>query len=159
MTPLEIITATLLSEDRGGGAAGMEPIGGVILNRFEWPRVNGKPFWWSDPTGDLVGHCIHKGQFDGWNWGDPSFRLIITGEWPSDAATQAACAAAADIAQRMIATPDKVNRANGATHYFARTELSNPPAFYFSNPKTRTGVRTPCFETAHHLFFKIGPGA
>lgn len=150
MKPREIIASTLWSEDRSGGVAGMEPIGGVLLNRLEWPRVNGRPFWWG---ADLIGLCLCKGQFDGWNWGDPNFRPLLTVD-----EADAAYAAALSIADRMLAD-QPVERANGATHYFAKTMLGHPPDFYFFNPKLRIGARTPCFETAHHLFFKIGPGA
>lgn len=153
MTPREIIAATLWSEDRGGGAAGMEPIGGAILNRHEWPHPAGEPPWWSKPGGDLVGICLCAGQFDGWNWHDPNFRKLHEVD-----ATDPVFAAALEIADRMLAG-GAVNRANGATHYFAKTMLSHPPDFYFFNPKQRVNVRTPCFETAHHLFFKVGPSA
>lgn len=153
MTPREIIAATLWSEDRGGGAVCMEPIGGVILNRFEWPRVHGQPYWWSGSIGDLIDHCLHAGQFDGWCWHDNNFRpMHLVDE------TNPAFAAALEIADRMLSGAS-VNRAAGATHYFAKTMMAKPPDWYFFNPKTRTGVRSVDFETAHHLFFKIGPGA
>lgn len=143
MNAREILAATLWSEDRGGGSEGMEPIAGVILNRVA------RPAWWGD---DVIGVCLHQGQFSGWHWADPNFRPLLTVD-----ETNPSYALALVIADRALAgTP--VNRANGASHYFARAIGGHPPDWYWFNPQIKTGARSPCFETKHHLFFAIGPG-
>ncbi len=140
MKPEEILAATIWGEDRGGGADGMEPIAGVIMNRVD------EPGWWGK---DVVGICLAHGQFDGWNWSDPNFRPMLTVD-----EIDKAYAVALTIAQ-MALRGDPINRANGATHYYAKS-MPKPPSWAYENNLLRTNPRVPCFETHHHLFFKIG---
>lgn len=140
MTPEEILACTLWAEDRSGGVEGMEPIAGVIMNRVE------QPGWWGR---DVVGICLCSGQFDGWNWKDPNFRKCLTID---DTDPQYALAL---MIARTALRGDPLNRAGGATHYYAKT-MYRPPAWAYGDPLLHTKPLTPVFESAHHLFFKIG---
>jgi N-acetylmuramoyl-L-alanine amidase len=132
MTPEEILASTLWSEDRSGGVEGMEPIAGVILNRVD------EPGWWGK---DVVGVCLAPGQFSCWSWHDPNFRKLLTAD-ESDPEY-----ALALVLARTALRGDPINRANGATHYHARSVAVAPK--WVSN-------QMPCFETPHHLFYKLG---
>lgn len=44
------------------------------------------------------------------------------------------------------------DRVNGATHYYA-TWMPKPPAWAFTDPKTRQQPLTPTATVGHHLFF------
>ena len=134
MTPDQILACTLWSEDRGGGAEGMEPIAGVILNRSDHPG------WWGH---DIVGVCLCPGQFDGWNWRDPNFRPLLTVNELSEDFKEAL------VISQAALSGEQINRANGATHYYAKS-MTHKPDWALN--------LTPCFETEHHLFFKIGLG-
>lgn len=139
MTPDDVLARTLWAEDRGGGADGMEAIAGVIMNRVS------EPGWWGH---DAVGVCLAHGQFDGWNWSDPNFRPMLTvDEGDKEFAV-------ALIIAKMALRGDPIERASGATHYYAKS-MHVPPGW-----ASIDGVpRTPCFETKNHRFFKIGLSA
>lgn len=134
MTPEQILASTLYAEDRAGGSEGMEPIAGTILNRADLPG------WWGH---DVVGVCLCAGQFDGWNWHDPNFRKCLTAD---DTDPQYAVAL---MIARTALRGEAINRANGATHYYAKS-MKIPPAWLEDHQ--------PIYETAGHLFFKIGLG-
>lgn len=134
MTPEQILASTLYAEDRSGRYDGMEPIAGSILNRVDTPG------WWGH---DVVGVCLCPGQFDGWYWRDPNFRKCLTAD-----ETDSSYAAALELARHAL-RGDPINRANGATHYYAKS-MKNVPDWSIGHGA--------CFETEHHLFFKIGLG-
>lgn len=139
MTPEQILAATLYAEDRGGGAEGMEPLAGAILNRADTPG------WWGH---DVVGVCLCAGQFDGWNWKDPNFRKMLTVDERDPEY------ALALVIARTALRGDPINRANGADHYYAKS-MATAPAW-----ASIDGVmRDPVMQTQGHLFFKIGLGA
>lgn len=138
MTPEQILASTLDAEDRSGGSEGMLPIAGVILNRAE------QPGWWGH---DVVSVCLCHGQFDGWNWTDPNFHRCITVD-----DTDPAYALALVIARNAL-SGQQIERAGGATHYYAKS-MKDPPGWSYENGQPRV----PCFESAHHYFFKIGLG-
>lgn len=139
MTPDDILARTMWAEDRGGGADGMEAIAGVIMNRAA------DPGWWGK---DVVGVCLCKNQFDGWNWKDPNFRPMLTvDEGDKEFAV-------ALIIAKMALRGDPIERANGASHYYAKS-MHVPPAWASQDGKPRT----PVFESKNHFFFKIGLGA
>lgn len=136
MNGAEIMARTLWSEDRNG--PGMEPIAGTIMNRHEWPMG---PYWWGE---DVVGICLHPGQFSGWSWKDPNFRKLLT---VTD--TDPYFRRALDISYRALSGL-AIDRANGASHYYAKS-MKTPPAWAVGH--------TPCYESDEHIFLKIGPGA
>lgn len=109
----------------------MEPIAGVILNRADSPR------WWGH---DVASVCLCHGQFDGWFWGDPNFLPMLTVD-----DTNPSYALALVIADRAV-RGEPINRANQATHYFAKS-LGTPPQWARGKPQV--------YETAHHLFFNL----
>lgn len=136
MTPEQILASTLYAEDRSGGAEGMEPIAGTILNRAQTPG------WWGR---DVVGVCLCPGQFSGWHWKDPNFRKMLTAD---DVDPNYALSL---VIARKALRGDKINRANGATHYYAKS-MKIAPAW----ASVEGLPRISCFETPEHLFFKIG---
>lgn len=136
MTPEQILASTLYAEDRSGGAEGMEPIAGAILNRA------GQPGWWGR---DIVGVCLCPGQFDGWFWKDQNFRKCLTVD-----ETDPQYALALVIARTAL-RGDPINRADGADHYYAKS-MKIPPAWASKDGKPRPVI----FETPHHFFFQIG---
>lgn len=143
MTPEQILACTLWSEDRSGNVGGMEPIAGTILNRVALPG------WWGHSVPTV---CLCPGQFNGWFWRDPNFQPMLMAD-----ESNPSYALAISIATRAVAG-DPIERANGATHYFARSMMDRPPPWYYLNSALRTNARATCFETVHHLFFKIGLG-
>ncbi len=140
MTPEEILAATIWAEDRSGGADGMEPIAGTILNRADLPG------WWGK---DVVGVCLCAGQFDGWNWHDPNFRKMLTAS--TNDSTYALALSLALTALR----GDPINRAQGADHYYAKS-MPIRPAWSYGDPLLHTKPLQPIYESAHHYFFRIG---
>ena len=145
MNAEQILARTAWAEDRSGGRAGMEPIMGVVLNRAEDPGKD----WWGD---DVIGVCLQPGAFSCWHWKDPNFRPLLT----VDIGDNVQFREALELAQRAVSGLP-IDRANGATHYYARA--SEPPDWSFTDGKLRQEARAPCFFSPHHVFFKIGPGA
>lgn len=136
MNAAEILARTLWAEDASGGAAGMEPIAGVILNRAA------QPGWWGK---DVIGVCLAHAQFTSWFWGTSLFRKMLTVE--EDKSVDGVALSVAMAIARAALAGVKINRANGATHYH-RMNIT---------PDWAAG-RTPCLATAHHLFYVIGLG-
>ena len=100
------LARTVYGEARGEGAAGMEAVASVVMNRA---GVGG---WW----GDTVLSVVHQPyQFSAWNEGDPNRALILSKlPFQGDALFNQAWEIAGDAMAGEL--PD---RTGGATHYHA----------------------------------------
>lgn len=109
MLEVDILARTLWGEARGEGAAGMQAVASVILNRARIARERGG-FWWG---GDVIQVCQKPYQFSCWNRADPNFqKLQAVDERDLYFAT------ALRVARRALAgTLD--DNTNGGTHYHA----------------------------------------
>lgn len=135
---VDTLARTLWAEARGEGAAGMEAVAAVILNRL------GRPGWWSRNPGDgiaddtIAAVCRDPWQFSCWNAADPNrAKLLAVG--PGDPAF----AVAWDIAERAcggrLADPT-----GGADHYHVAG----------LTPHWAAG-RRPCAIIGRHVFYRL----
>jgi spore germination cell wall hydrolase CwlJ-like protein len=125
---VEILARTLWGEARGEGAAGMEAVAAVVVNRLK----AGRPRWGLD----LGAVCLARRQFSCWNPGDPN-RAKLLAVTPADPAFATALRIARRAASGLL--PDPVL---GATHYHTRGVM----------PGWSIGQR-PVATIGRHLFY------
>lgn len=131
----DVLARTIWGEARGEGAAGMQAVAAVVLNRVAVARAHGGRFWWG---GDIVSVCQKPFQFSCWNRSDPNFKAIsaVNGRDIHFATAQR-------IARRAVI--GRIDDAtNGATYYHAR-EIT---------PHWARGA-TPCATIGRHIFYKL----
>jgi cell wall hydrolase len=103
--PIDVLARTIFGEARGDGAAGMEAVASVVLNRV---KIGG---WWG---GDVIGVCLAKDQLDCWMPG-PDLPAVQEAD-ESDPVFQTAL----DIAGEAVAGT-LADTVNGATSYKVTT--------------------------------------
>jgi N-acetylmuramoyl-L-alanine amidase len=131
----DVLARTLWGEARGEGAAGMEAVANVVLNRIAIAAAHGGAYWWGC---DVISVCQKPYQFSCWNRADPNYRqLLAAGEKDIHFAT------ALRIARRAMALtlPDHTG---GATHYHEKSIL----------PAWAKGER-PTAIIGRHMFYKL----
>ncbi|PZQ48721.1 MAG: cell wall hydrolase [Micavibrio aeruginosavorus] len=131
---VDVLARTLWGEGRGEGAAGMEAIASVILNRVEVAQKRGG-YWWGK---DIISVCQKPYQFSCWNRADPNYRKL-------QAITEKDIhyATAVRIARRAMAGTI-ADSTKGATHYHAKSIL----------PDWAKG-QMPTTTIGHHIFYKL----
>lgn len=110
---LDVLARTLWGEARGEGAAGMEAVCAVILNRVKIAQGRGG-YWWGK---DIISVCQKPYQFSCWNRSDVNYQKL-------QAVTEKDIhyATAVRIARRAIAGV-LADPTGGATHYHERSIL------------------------------------
>lgn len=131
---VDVLARTLWGEARGEGAAGMEAVACVILNRVHVADAKGG-YWWGR---DIVSVCQKPYQFSCWNRSDPNYRVLLT---VTDKDVH--FATALRLARRAVigALPDTTG---GATHYHAKSIL----------PDWAAG-QAPTAVIGRHIFYKL----
>lgn len=127
---IDILARTLWGEARGEGAAGMQAVASVVLNRA---RRGG---WWGAGVAEV---CLKPRQFSCWNEDDPN-REKVAGATPPPCprfavARRIACRAVCGVMEDLT---------GGATHYHAAG----------AQPYWAEG-RTPCAVIGRHVFYRI----
>ena len=132
---IDTLARTLWGEARGEGAAGMEAVAAVIVNRLRISREKGT-LWWGN---SMIQICQKPFQFSCWNKDDPNYAklLAISADSPE-------FVTATRIARRAVLNllPDPTG---GATHYHAAG--SSP--YWVGNEK-------PVAVVGRHIFYRIG---
>ena len=131
---IDVLSRTLWGEGRGEGAAGMEAIASVILNRVAVAQDRGK-YWWGN---DIISVCQKPYQFSCWNRSDPNYKKLLA---VTD--TDIHYATAVRIARRAAAGTLK-DQTGGATHYHARSIM---PAWAKGS--------VPSATIGNHIFYKL----
>lgn len=132
---IDVLARTLWGEARGEGAAGMEAVACVILNRVAVAQKNGGKYWWGN---NIIQVCQKPYQFSCWNRSDPNFRKLQEIDEKN-----LYFATAVKIARRaMIGALKDFTR--GATHYH---EKSIAP-YWAKNEK-------PAAAIGRHVFYRL----
>lgn len=105
----DILARTLFGEARGEGAAGMEAVASVVLNRVAHARKKGG-YWWGNT---IIEVCHKPYQFSCWNKNDPNLKRIQT-----VTEKDLKFATALRIARRAVIGALR-DTTGGATHYHA----------------------------------------
>lgn len=139
-----ILARTLYGEAAGEGAAGMEAVAHVVLNRVDANR------WWGR---SIQGVCLQNYQFSCWNQNTPMRQKLLGLQ-----TTNAVFKQAIDIARRLVslhrqglsdsamhAERVRADHTNGATHYYAPRLVATPR---WAQGKQR------CARIGGHDFFK-----
>ena len=69
---IDVLARTLWGQARSEGAAGMQAMASLILNRLKISQDQGG-YWWGN---DLIRICQKPYQFSCWNRSDPSYRVL-----------------------------------------------------------------------------------
>jgi len=127
---LDVAARTCLGEARGEKDSfhAMKAVAHVIINR----AIHGG--WWGNNVSEV---CQKRSQFSCWNKGDPNREVIESMGIDSHPYREAIAAVA-------IASVDKNDPTNGATHYYAT--FIDPP--WWAKSMTKTA------EFGGHRFFK-----
>jgi N-acetylmuramoyl-L-alanine amidase len=133
---IDVLSRTLWGEARGEGAAGMEAVACVILNRVRVAERKAGKYWWGN---DIISVCQKPYQFSCWNRSDPNYRRLLNVD-DSDIHFNTA----RRIARRAVAGTME-DFTGGATHYYAD---------YIAAPTWARG-ETPTFKLGRHIFFKL----
>ncbi|WP_341703854.1 cell wall hydrolase [Ferrovibrio sp.] len=124
---LDVLARTLWGEARGEGAAGMQAVACVILNRAA------RPGWWGRSVAEI---CLKPWQFSCWLPDDPNRAKLeaVTGDDPAFAEARriAGAALGGTLADYSF----------GATHYHT---VSTAPGW--------ARGRTPCAVIGRHAFY------
>lgn len=129
---VDILARTLWGEARGEGAAGMEAVAAVVMNRVALARIRGR-MWWGDSVAEV---CRKPWQFSCWNERDPNRAKLL-----AVSSTDPVFALALRIARR-AAAGGLADPTRGATHYHARGIM----------PGWAAG-QVPVAEIGRHLFY------
>ncbi len=131
---LDVLARTLWGEARGEGAAGMEAVCAVILNRVSFAQGGGG-YWWGDT---IITVCQKPYQFSCWNRADLNYRKL-------QAVTDKDIhyATALRIARRALAGT-LVDPTGHATHYHEQSIL---PAW--------AADQTPTARIGRHIFYRL----
>lgn len=130
----DTLARTIFGEARNEGAAGMESVACVVLNRVALARKMGG-YWWG---GDIIQVCRKPYQFSCWNRDDPNLKRI-TAVTDKDIHF----ATALRIARRAVAGALR-DTTGGATHYHA--DYVFPYWAEGQKPLTKIG---------RHVFYKL----
>lgn len=131
---IDTLARTIWGEARGEGAAGMQAVATVILNRFSIAKEYGG-YWWGD---DIIEICRKPYQFSCWNENDPNLKkLQDIDDRDLDFAT------ALRLARRAV-TIGLTDPTGGATHYHA----AGIEPYWAKNEK-------PCAVMGRHIFYKL----
>lgn len=129
MSEQDTLARTIYGEARGEGAAGMQAIANVVLNRVTKPR------WWGN---DIETVCLKPWQFSCWNANDPNVSVIKAVDQTDPIFSQCLSIAA------QAANGELEDNTGGATSYYDR-RMPTPPQW--------AEGREPCASIGHHLFF------
>ena len=130
----DVLARTIWGEARGEGAAGMQAVAAVVMNRVRVARERGT-FWWGN---DVVGVCQKPFQFSCWNKDDANFlKVLNVDQCDLVFATAARLGFRAVIGQ--LADPTRA-----ATHYHAVGIM----------PKW-AAAREPTAIIGRHVFYRI----
>ncbi|MGZ9109332.1 MAG: cell wall hydrolase [Micavibrio sp.] len=131
---IDILARTIWGEARGEGAAGMQAVAAVILNRLAIAKKSGG-YWWGD---NLIEICRKPYQFSCWNENDPNLKkLQAVDERERHFSTALRLA-------RQAVTIGLTDPTNGATHYHA----AGTDPYWARNEK-------PCAVLGRHIFYKL----
>lgn len=131
---IDTLARTIWGEARGEGAAGMQAVAAVILNRFAIAKKSGG-YWWGH---DLISICRKPYQFSCWNENDPNFQKLQAVD-----SRDLSFATALRLARR-AATTGLTDPTGGATHYHA----AGVSPYWARNEK-------PCAVLGRHIFYKL----
>lgn len=135
---IDTLARTLWGEARGEGAAGMEAVASVVLNRVKVAEENNGRWWWG---ANIIQVCQKPYQFSCWNRADPNFQKLQAVD-EKDLYFATAMRIAARAAEGKM--PDATK---GATHYHARG----------TDPYWARG-ETPIAAIGNHIFYRLTEG-
>ena len=132
---IDVLARTLWGEARGEGAAGMEAVACVILNRVAVAQEHGGKYWWGN---NIIQVCQKPYQFSCWNRSDPNFKILQEVD-----AKNLYFVTALRIARRAVigALTDSTS---GATHYHTKDI-----APHWAKSETPTAT------IGHHIFYRL----
>jgi N-acetylmuramoyl-L-alanine amidase len=131
---IDTLARTIWGEARGEGAAGMQAVAAVILNRLSITKKSGG-YWWGD---NLIEICRKPYQFSCWNENDPNLKKLQAVD-----DRDLHFATALRLARRAVTT-GLTDPTNGATHYHA----AGITPYWSKNEK-------PCAVLGRHIFYKL----
>ncbi len=132
---IDVLARTLWGEARGEGAAGMEAVANVILNRVKVAENRGG-YWWGN---NIISVCQKPYQFSCWNRSDANYKKIqsVTEKDNIHFAT------AMRISRRAIAGV-LTDQTYGADHYHEKS----------ITPDWAVG-ETPTTHIGNHIFYQL----
>ncbi len=131
---IDTLARTIWGEARGEGAAGMQAVAAVILNRLAIAKKSGG-YWWGN---DLMSICRKPYQFSCWNENDPNFQKL------QDVDNRDLSFSTALRLARRAVTIGLTDPTGGATHYHA----AGIAPYWARNDK-------PCAVLGRHIFYKL----